>query len=334
MPTVSVVIAAHNRELFLPRCLEALAQSVIQPLECIVVDDGSADRSAAIANGYGTKVISTGRQSGPARARNLGVSHARGDIILFLDSDVCAHQDTIARIVDQFQQHRGVDAVIGAYDDAPDVEAFWSQYRNLLHCFTHRSARREASTFWCGCGAVRRPAFLAAGGFDPSYDRPAVEDIEFGARVISGGGKILLDADIRVKHLKRWTFWSMIRTDILDRGIPWARLILRNGSVPDDLNVRWSQRFSVALAGLMICFACLGRPVGSGLCFLFLLGLNAPFYKFLWSRRGMAFVMRAAPVHVLFHICCGISFTAALTMHLLSTARQIFSALPRPRMLD
>ena len=334
IPAVSIVIAAHNQEILLPRCLEALERSVIQPMECIVVDDGSTDRSAEIAVRYGARVVSTGSRCGPAHARNLGVSVARGDVILFLDSDVCVHPDTIGRMVRHFEHDRCLSAMIGAYDDAPDVANFCSQFRNLLHCYTHRAAKREASTFWSGCGAVRRACFLDVGGFDPSYERPAVEDIEFGARLIAAGGKILLDPAIQVKHLKGWTFWNMIRTDVLDRGIPWAALILRSGSMPDDLNVRWSQRISVTLTGLLIGLAVLGHAAASAVCLLVLIGINAPFYQFLISRRGAWFAARAVPVHVAFYICCGISFTAAVAGHAVLTVRQVVGAAPKPRFLD
>ncbi len=50
-----------------------------------------------------------------------------------------------------------------------------------------------------------------------------------------------------MKHLKRWTFWGLVKTDVLDRGIPWTELILRDANMPDDLNLQLSQRVSVAL---------------------------------------------------------------------------------------
>jgi hypothetical protein len=70
---------------------------------------------------------------------------------------------------------------------------------------------------------VRREVFLEHGGLDESYDRPAIEDVEFGTRLTTHGRNILMDSRIQVKHLKRWTFWRMLRTDIMDRGIPSGR---------------------------------------------------------------------------------------------------------------
>ena len=50
-------------------------------------------------------------------------------------------------------------AVMGSYDDTPSEPGLVSQYRNLLHHFVHQVGREKASTFWAGCGAVRRGAF-------------------------------------------------------------------------------------------------------------------------------------------------------------------------------
>ncbi|MGH9661887.1 MAG: glycosyltransferase, partial [Bryobacteraceae bacterium] len=193
-----------------------------------------------------------GPRGGPARARNLGVAVARGDVILFLDSDVCVAPDTISRVRAAFDEDPALDALIGSYDDAPGSKDFLSQYKNLMHCFVHQTGRRVACTFWSGCGAIRRGVFLEYSGFDEAYRRPAIEDIELGYRLMMGHRKVILDSDLVVKHLKRWTFWGLLRTDILDRGVPWTELILRDRSMPNDLNIQLSQRVSVALVFLLL----------------------------------------------------------------------------------
>lgn len=254
---VSVIIPVYNSAEYLEACLAHLAASVSAPVECIVVDDGSTDGSAEVARRYGAKVLSTGGRAGPARARNIGAREARGEILFFLDSDVCVHPDTLERLRQDFQADPQLDALIGSYDASPGSHDFLSQYKNLMHYFVHQHGRQEACTFWSGCGAIRRAVFLEHAGFDESYERPAVEDIELGYRLRMAGRKVLLDKGLQVKHLKRWTFWGLVKTDILDRGIPWTELILRDRCMPNDLNLELSQRVSVALAFLLlgICVA-------------------------------------------------------------------------------
>jgi hypothetical protein len=142
----------------------------------------------------------------------------------------------------------GIVAVFGSYDRAPHAGNIVSQYRNLVHHFVHQTSATSASTFWAGCGAIRRSAFLEVGGFDESYSRPSVEDIELGMRLCTAGYAILLDPHIQVQHLKQWDLWGMLVTDIFSRGVPWTRLLLRARAVPNDLNLKVSQRISALLA--------------------------------------------------------------------------------------
>ena len=312
-PLVSVVIASYNAGPFLERSLQSLRASTVLPLEVIVVDDCSTDNSAARAREMGATVLRTAVNGGPARARNLGAQSAQGDILLFIDSDVCVHPDTVSLVQDALEADASLDAVIGAYDDTPDSREFFSQYRNLMHCFVHRTGSREAFTFWSGCGAIRRGVFLESRGFDERYTRPSIEDIEFGSRLVAAGRRILLRPDIEVKHLKRWTFWQIVRTDVFDRGIPWAELILRNRSMPNDLNLQLHQRLSVILVYALLGLSITGHFVYWGIAVLLsVIALNFQFYSFLARRRGVPFALAAIPVHLLYHFYNGLSFGIAL----------------------
>lgn len=253
IPLVSVITPAFNAERYLHRCLTALLASSTQPFEILVVDDGSNDNTREIAASFGATVISTEGRYGPAYARNLGARVATGDIVFFLDADVCVHQDTIERVNRRFAQSPSIDAVMGSYDHSPSEGDFLSQYRNLMHAFVHQTGAEKASTFWSGCGAIRRDLFLEHSGFNEKvYGRPAIEDIELGYRLVHAGRFLLLDRRVQVTHLKHWTFFNLIRTDIMDRGIPWTELILRDHNMPNDLNLQLSQRVSVALVFLLM----------------------------------------------------------------------------------
>ncbi len=249
---ISVVIPVYNSQDMLRSCLTHLRKSTVDNYECIVVDDGSTDGSAVVAHEFGATVLATERRSGPAYARNLGASKASGEIVFFIDADVCVYPQTVALVQANFERDPDLTAVIGAYDDLPESQDFLSLYRNLMHCYVHNQSRREACTFWSGCGAIRKSVFHEYSGFDVSYDRPAIEDIDLGYRLNRDKKKLLLDTSIVVKHLKRWSFYSLVKTDIMDRGIPWTELILRDKFLPNDLNLQLSQRVSVALVFLLL----------------------------------------------------------------------------------
>ena len=124
-----------------------------------------------------------------------------------------------------------------------------------MHCFVHQNSNREAMTFWAGCGAIRREVFLDFGGFDESYRSPAIEDIELGYRLAKANRKLVLSPEIQVKHLKRWSLRNVIKTDFFYRALPWSELTVRSGWMPNDLNLRISQRISVALVFILIALA-------------------------------------------------------------------------------
>ena len=250
-PALSVVIPVHNDKAHLERCLDALSKSRYEAYEVIVMDDASTDDTADAAEEAGARLFRLDQNMGPAAARNLGAQEARGDLLLFIDADVCVAPETICGVIESFDNNPGIDAVFGSYDHEPEHRGLFSQYRNLMHHFVHQSSDPDASTFWSGCGAIRKSVFLEHGGFDPNYARPCIEDIELGIRLAKAGHRIMLNGKIQATHLKHWTLWKMIKTDIFDRGVPWTRLMLAHGSMPNDLNLRISQRISALLA---LCF--------------------------------------------------------------------------------
>ena len=155
----------YNGAAFIPLSLPPLIAMVQRGeiLEVIVIDDGSSDDSKQIAQQMGAKVLSSGGRIGPGGARNQAAEIALGDILWFVDADVVVHEDAALSL------HRGFDelqivAVFGSYDTNPPARNFFSQYKNLVHHYYHQRASNEARTFWSGCGAVRRTAFLDVGG--------------------------------------------------------------------------------------------------------------------------------------------------------------------------
>lgn len=306
---ISVIVPVYNGGEQLQQCLEALGDSARAPDEVIVVDDGSTDGSAESATAFGFRSIRLDHgPTGPAMARNQGVAASLApDILVFIDADVVVGRETIGLVEAYFEKHADVAAIFGSYDNDPPERNLTSLYKNLLHHYMHQNSGREASTFWAGCGAIRSAAFAAAGGFDAGYKRPAIEDIELGARLRGAGYRIHLCPDIQVKHLKRWTPQSMIRTDIFCRALPWSRLLVSQGRLPNELNLRMENRLSaVAAVGVVVSlFISLLFPATLGLAgafgVLFVL-LNWRLLTFFCAQGGVAFGAAACGLHLLYYL--------------------------------
>jgi len=311
---VSIIVPVYNSPRELHECLLALKASSPPWAEIIVVDDASTDETPSVAARMGVRVLRLPRNSGPAAARNYGARHARGGILFFVDADVVVAPGAVSRVVRVLEEHPDVAAVFGSYDAFPRAGDVVSQYRNLLHHFVHQSGQRWASTFWAGCGAIRRSVFEEVGGFDEKrFPRSSVEDIELGYRLRQAGHRILLDKALQGTHLKRWTLWSVIRTDITARALPWSRLILESRNAPDDLNLRWGQR----LSGALVMLACLLLLLGlfrvellalSAAALLPVVVLNRRLYLFFFRRRGLLFAAACLPLHLLYYLYSGFSY--------------------------
>jgi glycosyltransferase involved in cell wall biosynthesis len=329
-PRLSIIVPFHSN---LPLLERALAG--VTPLapgdELIVAADGAVDDCHALADAHGARVIDIPGPRGPAVARNIAAESASGDVLVFVDADVVASPETVERAALVFARDPEVTAVFGAYDETPSAPGFISQYKNLAHAYIHRSSSGPAKTFWAGFGAVRRDAFRAVGGFDRRFERPSIEDIDLGYRLTAAGGRILLDPTLAVCHLKRWTLWSMLKSDVLDRGIPWTQLILRYGQFGSDLNVKTTYRLSVVAAYLALLFALaaladarLAVGIVPPLALLAYWGWD--YYRFFAAKRGLAFALGVFPLHVLTHLYNGVSFTLGTALFI--AARKFDLRLP------
>jgi glycosyltransferase involved in cell wall biosynthesis len=323
---ISVIIPVYNGGACFRACLLSVTAAGPPPTEVIVIGDGDTDGSSQFAEELGAMVLRFPSPGGPARARNLGASHAKGEILFFVDADVTIPPDTVDRIRTIFQREPEIAALIGSYDDGPGDAHFLSQYRNLLHHYVHQHGREEASTFWGACGAIRRDVFLAMGGFDETYIKPSIEDIELGYRLKKAGHSIRLCKSLQVKHWKRWTVQSMLRADVFQRALPWTQLLHRNGGFVNDLNIDVSGRASVILT-----FGLLGALFlspwqtsflfGAGTMGLVLFSLNIRLYRFFFEKRGLKFTAQVIPWHWMYFLYSGAAFAVGTARHLIDRDR-------------
>ena len=122
-PGISVIIPAYNAERYLEETVQSVREQQWEgPLEIIVVNDGSADSTEALAKSLGCRVVSI-PQSGPAAARNEGIKNASNDLIFFLDADDVLAEGSFEVLYAPMAQDPAVSAVFGRAKDfiSPDV---------------------------------------------------------------------------------------------------------------------------------------------------------------------------------------------------------------------
>ncbi|HLH42987.1 MAG TPA: glycosyltransferase family A protein [Bryobacteraceae bacterium] len=168
---VSVIIPAYNAGRVVGRAIESALAQTLPPLEIVVVDDGSSDDTAAVAERYGAKVrVLRQANAGPAAARNRGARAAAGEWLAFLDSD----DAWLPRKLERQLAHVG----------SPRV--------GLVCCLTNGSVSTDRITLeslweynYIGMSGVlvRRAAFDEVGGFDEDPGLISVEDYNLWLRI-------------------------------------------------------------------------------------------------------------------------------------------------------
>jgi glycosyltransferase involved in cell wall biosynthesis len=205
---VSVVIPAYNAERTIG---EAVVQSLSQTrgslqVELVVVDDGSTDDTAAIAESAGATVIRQ-QNAGPAAARNRGWQSATGTFICFTDSDCIPIAGWLENLLDGFTDSH-VGAVAGSYEIANPSSwlARWVQQEIMER---HKRMPPFIRAFGSYNVAIPRHVLQATGGFDPVYRRASGEDNDLSYRIIKEGWRIAFRPQARVSHYhpdKLWTY--------------------------------------------------------------------------------------------------------------------------------
>lgn len=178
-PLVSVIIPVYNGERYLAEAIESVLAQTYRPIQIIVVDDGSSDRSADIAQSYeGIHYLYQSNQ-GQAAAMNAGLRVARGQFIAFLDADDLWTSTKLSIQMDYLLKHSLVGCVI-------------ARMQNFLEANTQPPPRltrdlllTDHAALSVGSLVARRTVFEQVGDFDTTYSH--AKDVDWFVRVREAG---------------------------------------------------------------------------------------------------------------------------------------------------
>jgi GT2 family glycosyltransferase len=203
LPRVTVVVPTRGRAAYLEVTLDSLRhQRTRTPHELLVVDDGAADATPAVAERFGARLVRHGERRNLNVARNTGVREARAELVAFVDDDV-------------FVPPGWLDALVEGAERYPDAEAFGGPIRARLEGKPPRSCGREdppitaldlgpedleTEMVWGANFAVRRSAFERIGPFDETRDRLHGDEEDWLLRLRAAGGRIIYLAEAGLDH--------------------------------------------------------------------------------------------------------------------------------------
>lgn len=214
---VCVIVPVRNEEAHIGRTLEALLSNTYPSFDVVVVDDASTDATRSSAEAFtGTgrvRVLHNTQSLGPARSTNLASRHTKADFLFFVDGDCIPASNWIEQGARSLRAP-DVCAVEGALYYAAGRPTF--RHRVPINPFynlaQHGSLTVPDRDYANANFAVRREAFVAAGGFNGDRYPYGREDTDLGLR-LRRMGRIVFNPDMKATHKEeRWVFRELLRT--------------------------------------------------------------------------------------------------------------------------
>jgi glycosyltransferase involved in cell wall biosynthesis len=222
----------YNGERYLSQALDSIFAQSHRPVEVIVVDDGSTDGTATVVARHGARVRYLWQpNSGPATARNLGLSVALGEFVAFLDADDLWHPEKLKRQMAQFEAHPELDLCV------THVQNFWipELREEEIHFNSHRFAQPLPG--YCTQALLARRVFFDTVGFFRT-DLRAADDTDWFLRAIERGAVMECLSDVLVHrrlhraNLSRTALAYNLLLQVVKASLDRRRL--QHGGVPRD----------------------------------------------------------------------------------------------------
>lgn len=306
-PRISIIIPAYDDALNLENLLRSIRIYSIPEIEIWVIDDGSANPLEKTAKAYGAHYHYQ-QNSGPSMARNRGASLAKGEFLLFLDSDTEVLSDTLPKVL-ELTRKPDLNVATLMYHPVSLNRGFAPEFKGLFDAFVwiFRS-EGPATELQEQCCLFRKSVFLELGGWHSQFNKPDIEHEEFTTRILQKY-VIWFVPGIFVKH--QFPILKKLLANLFWRCLSWGRLKINKKVRYNDLRYTPSYIFVTMMpflsaVSLLLSWFCEEALGFSALFFgIYLAGNFRLFRYFLREGEGMRGVMYLLP-HFLVSIAVGL----------------------------
>jgi glycosyltransferase involved in cell wall biosynthesis len=199
-PLVTVVIPAHNAERFVAEAIESVLAQTYAPVETIVVDDGSTDRTAEIAARYDDVRLLRQDNRGAPAARNAGVAISSGELLTFHDADDAMLPKRLETQVEHLLSNPGVDCVLASQElvvEAGVERPLWAGADPVFDRIGI-DVKTETPDIYIVTMMMSRGLFDSIGGFDETM--APVEDVDIVFRLMERDAELAFLPDVLVRR--------------------------------------------------------------------------------------------------------------------------------------
>ncbi len=258
--SISVIIPCYNAESTIMRTLEALDRQTVKSFEVILADDGSKDGTVSEAKSFKPHnfklTVITEKHAGPAAQRNRGAEKAKGEILLFTDSDCVPDNKWVEEMTKPFSD-KAVVGVSGTYRTL-NKEKLIARFEGYEIAKRHEKLARQKYIDFIGSfsAGYRKNIFQKFGGFSADFKKADAEDPELSFKIAKAGYKMVFNPNAVVAHPHVATikkFWGQK----FSRGY-WRVLLYKKHPEKmkgDSYTGKEVQLSLVFLAGFLLSFA-------------------------------------------------------------------------------
>jgi glycosyltransferase involved in cell wall biosynthesis len=323
---IRVIVPCYNSDTTIEKCIISILNSEGVEFELYVIDDGNNKILTSIEKEYPINVIKTSGQEGAGRSRNIGTYNFEGQVVVFIDSDVQIHSDTISSLIKPINDSLA-EATVGSYS-SPSSNNFYDKYKHLY--LTHRyntSGTYLNNSFWSAVSAVDFETFKNINGFKECFAGAGPEDIDLGIELSVHGARILSVPYAQGVHLSEFSFNKLLKNDIRkgseDIYIHWTRKV----PIMNNRHVSGSDIFSVFAACCVPLFLLFQNLIGFiplGLSALFYLIVRIRYLKKVFDGEDFLFLVKSFFMTYLLDIIRGYSVvkgTSLVILEIISEGR-------------
>lgn len=314
---ISVIVPVHNDEKYLRKCLESIFNSDYTDYEVVVVDDCSSDRSLDIAKNFPCRIIDLRENNGVANARNKGAEAARGEILVFFDSDIVLEPDTLSKFAKAHENPEVKIYQCQIYHKSL-IPGFTPEVLAIHHNYLLSLMGSETSYIQSFAFSIEKKVFFEIGKFNTNFKSAGGEEFEIGEVIRRHNYKMFLDQSFHVHH-HFLTFMPRFKK-LFKRSYLYGRIVL-NRKFKLDKGYGTPRDGIIALLAVIGVILLCGYLFFNKLIFVFLATiliqgiLDFGLYVNIIKKRNVFFLIRAIPVLYLWYFAMGLGIIRAVIVH-------------------